>query len=280
MTIFKTTKELTAYLNEKKNAGIQIGFVPTMGALHEGHLSLISQSKEQNTLTVCSIFVNPTQFNNKEDFKHYPISIEKDIDQLIRAGCDVLFLPTEKEIYPENYQPQHFDLGRLEHVLEGYYRPGHFQGVCQVVEILLSIVNPDNIYIGQKDYQQCMVITRLVGLLGKRDQIGIHIAPTVRESDGLAMSSRNRRLSDSQRTKALTIYKELTAIRASLYTAPLDQLKKESARHLEEAGFRVDYVEIANAETLEPASGTGEHLVALIAASLDNVRLIDNLSLN
>lgn len=280
MTIFKTTKELTAYLNEKKIAGIQIGFVPTMGALHEGHLSLITQSKEQNTLTVCSIFVNPTQFNNKEDFKHYPISIEKDIDQLIRAGCDVLFLPTEKEIYPENYHPRHYNLGKLEHVLEGHYRPGHFQGVCQVVEILLSIVNPDNIYIGQKDYQQCMVITRLVDLLGKSAQIGIHIAPTIRESDGLAMSSRNRRLSDGQRAKALTIYKELTALRVSLYTAPLDQLKKESTRHLEEAGFKVDYVEIANAETLEPASGTGEHLVALIAASLDNVRLIDNLSLN
>lgn len=280
MTIFKTAKELTAYLVEKKNAGVPIGFVPTMGALHEGHLSLIHQSKGQNTLTVCSIFVNPTQFNNQEDFKHYPISIEKDIEQLIKAGCDILFLPTEKEIYPQNYQSRHYNLGSLEHVLEGYYRPGHFQGVCQVVDILLSIVNPDNIYIGQKDYQQCMVITRLVDLLGKRDQIHIHIAPTVRESDGLAMSSRNRRLSGSQRTKALTIFKELISIKASLHTTPLEQLKKEAHRHLEDAGFSVDYVEIANAETLEPASGTGEHLVALIAASLDNVRLIDNLSLN
>lgn len=280
MTIFKTAKELTAYLEEKKNGGIRIGFVPTMGALHEGHLSLIDQSKKQNALTVCSIFVNPTQFNNKADFKHYPISIERDIEQLAKAGCDVLFLPTVKEIYPEGYQPPHYNLGRLENILEGHYRPGHFQGVCQVVDILLSIVNPDNIYIGQKDYQQCMVITRLVELLGKKEQIHIHIAPTVRESDGLAMSSRNRRLSDSQRAKALTIYKELMTIKASLNTQPLDRLKQESANHLKEAGFTVDYVEIANAETLEPAAGTGEHLVALIAASLDDVRLIDNLSLN
>jgi pantoate--beta-alanine ligase len=280
MIIFKTALELTAYLDEKKNAGVQIGFVPTMGALHEGHLSLIEQSKDQNALTVCSIFVNPTQFNNKEDFTHYPVSIEKDLEQLVKAGCDVLFLPAVKEIYPENYKPQHYNLGNLESILEGYYRPGHFQGVCQVVDILLSIVNPDNIYIGQKDYQQCMVITRLVDLMGKKDQIHIHIAPTVRESDGLAMSSRNRRLSQSQRAKALTIYKELTAIKASLNSQPLDQLKKESAKHLEDAGFSVDYVEIANAETLEPATGTGGHLVALIAASLDNVRLIDNLSLN
>jgi pantoate--beta-alanine ligase len=280
MTIFKTAIELTAFLEEKKNAGIQIGFVPTMGALHEGHLSLIDQSKEQNSLTVCSIFVNPTQFNNKEDFNHYPSSIERDIEQLIKVGCGVLFLPAVKEIYPENYQPKHYELGKLEDILEGHYRPGHFQGVCQVVDILLSIVKPDNIYIGQKDYQQCMVITRLVNLLGKKDQIHIHIAPTVRESDGLAMSSRNRRLSDSQRAKALTIYKELTAIKASLATKPLEQIKKLSMKHLEEAGFSVDYVEIANADTLEPATGTVEHLVALIAASLDNVRLIDNLSLN
>ena len=280
MTIFKTAKELTAYLDEKKNNGVQIGFVPTMGALHEGHLSLIAQSKEHNSLTVCSIFINPTQFNNKEDFKHYPVSLERDIEQLIKAGCDVLFLPGETEIYPTEYHPRHYDLGSLESILEGHYRPGHFQGVCQVVDILLSIVNPNNLYLGQKDYQQCMVITRLVDLLGKKDQIHINIAPTIRENDGLAMSSRNRRLSESQRAKALTIYKELIAIRSSLHSQPLDQLKKESARHLEEAGFEVDYVEIANAETLEPASGTGEHLVALVAASLDNVRLIDNLSLN
>lgn len=280
MTIFKTAKELTAYLDEKKNNGFRIGFVPTMGALHEGHLSLIAQSKEHNSLTVCSIFVNPTQFNNKEDFKHYPVSLERDIEQLIKTGCDVLFLPGEKEIYPTEYHPRHYDLGKLERILEGHYRPGHFQGVCQVVDILLSIVKPDNIYLGQKDYQQCMVITRLVDLLGKKDQIHIKIAPTIREIDGLAMSSRNRRLSESQRTKAITIYKELVAIRSSLHNQPLDQLKKESTRHLEEAGFKVDYVEIANAETLEPADGTREHLVALIAASLDNVRLIDNLSLN
>jgi pantoate--beta-alanine ligase len=280
MIIFKTADQLTGYLDKKKKAGVPIGFVPTMGALHNGHLSLIDQSREQNALTVCSIFVNPTQFNNKEDFTLYPISIEKDIEQLIHAGCDVLFLPSEKEIYPENYQPRHYDLGKLEHILEGHHRPGHFQGVCQVVDRLLAIVNPHNIYIGQKDYQQCMVIRKLVDLLGKSADIHINIAPTIREGDGLAMSSRNLRLSEVQRTKAVVIYKELTAIKEATRKLPFDQIKKAAIEHLQEVGFSVDYVEIANAETLEPASGTQEPLVALIAASLDHIRLIDNLSLN
>jgi pantoate--beta-alanine ligase len=280
MTIFKSAGQLTAYLEDQRKPGAIIGFVPTMGALHEGHISLIGQSKASNKITVCSIFVNPTQFNNKEDFNHYPITIEKDIEKLIRAGCDVLFLPAEQEIYPPNYKPIRYDLGKLENVLEGYYRPGHFQGVCQVVDRLLSIVNPHNIYIGQKDYQQCMVIKRLIETLGKSAQIHINIAPTIRENDGLAMSSRNLRLDKDQRDKALTIYKELMAIKEFLHEEPLEQLKKEAARHLEEAGFLVDYVEIANAESLEPASSNKEQLVALVAASLGNVRLIDNISLN
>lgn len=280
MIIFKTADQLTSYLEGKKKAGTTIGFAPTMGALHKGHLSLIEQSKEQNTLTVCSIFVNPTQFNNKDDFKHYPVTIEKDVEQLIKAGCDVLFLPTVKEIYPGNYQPKHYELGKLENILEGYYRPGHFQGVCQVVDRLLSIVIPDNVYIGQKDYQQCMVIKKLIDLRGDKASIHIHIAPTVRESDGLAMSSRNLRLTETQRAQALTIYKELRAIKESVHKHPLSQIKEKSLKHLQEAGFAVDYVEIANAETLEPANGTQEHLVALIAAALGNIRLIDNLSLN
>jgi pantoate--beta-alanine ligase len=149
-----------------------------------------------------------------------------------------------------------------------------------VVDRLLSIVNPHNIYIGQKDYQQCMVIKRLIELLGKSGQIQINIAPTIREKDGLAMSSRNLRLTNDQRSKALTIYTELSAIKEHLNEEPLDQLKKEAIRHLQEAGFFVDYVEIANAETLEPAANKKEQLVALIAASLGDVRLIDNISLN
>lgn len=280
MIIFKSADQLSAYLSGQRKTGESIGFVPTMGALHKGHLSLIDQSKRHNTFTVCSIFVNPTQFNNKEDFKHYPITIEKDIEQLIKSGCNVLFLPTIEEIYPPNYQPRHYELGRLEHILEGYYRPGHFQGVCQVVDRLLSITNPDNIYIGQKDYQQCMVIRRLIELLGKSAQIHINIEPTLRENDGLAMSSRNLRLTEDQRFQALAIYKELGSIKNQINTESIDYLKKAAVHHLEEAGFFVDYVEIANADSLEPASSKEEHLVALIAASLGNIRLIDNLSLN
>lgn len=280
MIIFKSADQLSAYLGEQKASGESIGFVPTMGALHNGHLSLIDQSKKHNTVTVCSIFVNPTQFNNKEDFKHYPITVEKDAEQLLKSGCDVLFLPTVEEIYPSNFQPRHYELGRLEHILEGFYRPGHFQGVCQVVDRLLSITNPDNIYIGQKDYQQCMVIRRLVELLGKSAQIHINIEPTLRETDGLAMSSRNLRLTQDQRIQALAIYKELGSIKSQINTESINQLKKDAVHHLEEAGFAVDYVEIANADSLEPASSKEEHLVALIAASLGNIRLIDNLSLN
>ena len=280
MIIFKSASQLTTYLEEQRNSGASIGFVPTMGALHQGHISLIGQSKEHNTVTVCSIFINPTQFNNKEDFKLYPITIEKDIEQLINAGCSVLFLPTEAEIYPSNYTPVFYELGKLENILEGYYRPGHFQGVCQVVDRLLSIVNPHNIYIGQKDYQQCMVIKRLIELIGKSGQIHINIAPTIRENDGLAMSSRNLRLSINQRKKALTIYTELIAIKENLHQEPIDQLIKEATRHLEEAGFSVDYVAIANADSLEPASNNKEQLVALIAAKLGSIRLIDNISLN
>jgi pantoate--beta-alanine ligase len=280
MIIFKSADQLSAYLSGQRKSGESIGFVPTMGALHRGHLSLIDQSKKHNTVTVCSIFVNPTQFNNKEDFKHYPITIEKDVEQLLKSGCDALFLPTIEEIYPPNFQPRLYELGRLEHILEGFYRPGHFQGVCQVVDRLLSITNPNNIYIGQKDYQQCMVIRRLVELLGKSTQVRINIEPTLREADGLAMSSRNLRLTQDQRIQALAIYKELGLLKSQIHTEVIDQLKKEAAHHLEEAGFAVDYVEIANADTLEPASSKDEHLVALIAASLGNIRLIDNLSLN
>jgi pantoate--beta-alanine ligase len=280
MIIFKTADKLSAYLSGQGKLGESIGFVPTMGALHRGHLSLINQSKKHNTITVCSIFVNPTQFNNKEDFKHYPITIEKDVEQLVKAGCEVLFLPTQEEIYSPNYQPRHYELGRLEHILEGFYRPGHFQGVCQVVDRLLSITNPDNIYIGQKDYQQCMVISRLIEILGKSAQIHVNIEPTLREEDGLAMSSRNLRLTQDQRVKALAIYKELGSIKDQINTESFDHLKKAAIHHLEEAGFTVDYVEIANAYSLEPAANKDEHLVALIAASLSSIRLIDNLSLN
>ena len=280
MIIFKTAGQVENYIVNRREKGEKIGFVPTMGALHAGHLSLIKQSKAENTITVCSIFINPTQFNNKDDFNHYPVTLEKDIQELLKVSCDILFIPSVEEIYPIGYKAKYYDLGRLETLLEGTHRPGHFQGVCQVVDRLLSIVLPNNIYIGQKDYQQCMVIKKLIHIIGKTDDIQINIAPTIRENDGLAMSSRNLRLSKEQRAKAVSIYKELLSLRNNLNKEGVSQLKSQSIKHLEQNGFLVDYVELANADTLEPVKDKKEPVVALIAASLDNIRLIDNLPLN
>jgi len=280
MIIFKQAKPLTEHLQKEQKAAKKIGLVPTMGALHKGHLSLIKSSKLSNDITVCSIFVNPTQFNNSEDFKHYPITIEKDIEQLIIAGCDVLFLPGVEEVYPPGYQKKHYNLGSIENSLEGFYRPGHFQGVCQVVDRLLQIINPDNLYMGQKDFQQCMIIKKLLELTGKDKIIRLNISPTIRENDGLAMSSRNLRLNDTEKILATSIYKELTAIKNNFHLKPLHSLIQMAKDHLQEKNFAVDYVEIANMQDLNPAKNSEEPSVALIAASIGNVRLIDNLILN
>lgn len=280
MIIFKQAKQLTQHLEQQRKNDKKTGFVPTMGALHKGHLSLIEASKPANGLTVCSIFVNPTQFNNPEDFKHYPITIEKDIEQLITAGCDILFLPPVEEIYPPGHEKKQFDLGAIENRLEGFYRPGHFQGVCEVVDKMLEIINPDNLYMGQKDFQQCMVVKKLLELTGKDERIRLNIIPTMREADGLAMSSRNLRLNSAEKNTATAIYKELALIKANFHSQPFDQLKQSAKVHLEDKGFVVDYVEIANRNDLAPAINSGEPCVALIAATLGQIRLIDNLLLN
>jgi pantoate--beta-alanine ligase len=278
MILYKQAKPLTNYLTEQKETGTAIGFVPTMGALHQGHLSLLAQAKKEGDLVVCSIFVNPTQFNNPDDFNKYPITIEKDIELLIANGCDVLFLPPVEEIYPAGYKAKHYDLGDLETVLEGHYRPGHFQGVCQVIDRLLEIVNPSRLYLGQKDYQQCQVIQRLLSLTG-RTELSLVIAPTIREQDGLAMSSRNLRLTKEQRAKAPALFKELSQAKKELVLKPIDQIKSMAIQHLSQEGFKVDYFEIADAKSLTPATDTAKPSVALVAAYLDDVRLIDNLEL-
>lgn len=280
MIIFKKAGELSQYLGRQKDKGKKIGFVPTMGALHEGHLSLIDAARKENDLTVCSIFINPTQFNNPDDFRHYPVNLENDIRQLIGCGTDALFLPPTSEIYPKGFQPKHFELGALEQVLEGHFRPGHFQGVCQVVERLLDIIQPHRLYLGQKDFQQCMVIARLLKLTGKADNIQISIIPTRREPDGLAMSSRNLRLNEKERKNAVHIYKQLSHIKENIHSETLPALKQKAIEELQKQGFIVDYVEIANQDDLTPATSNSVPLVALAAASLGKVRLIDNLLLN
>jgi pantoate--beta-alanine ligase len=279
MIIFKYVQPLAEYIQQQKAAGKQIGFVPTMGALHRGHIALIEQSKKATSLTVCSIFVNPTQFNNPGDYQLYPNTIEKDIEALEAAGTDILFLPSIAEMYPNGTTGlEQYDLGTLETLLEGKYRPGHFQGVCQVMNRLLTMVQAHKLFMGLKDYQQCMVVNRLLQLMQSTTEL--ITCPTVREADGLAMSSRNLRLPPGDRQKAIAIYQSLTLIKKQCSEGQNWKNSKEKAENLlTAAGFKIDYVELADATTLQPVDtcSSGQPRVALIAAFLGDVRLIDNM---
>ena len=280
MIIFKKSADITDFLAEKGKTGCLTGFIPTMGALHQGHISLVQNSIRSGDLTVCSIFVNPAQFNDRKDFEKYPSTIEKDIDLLEKAGCNLLFLPDLTEIYPtgiKNEQP--YQLGYLETVLEGKFRPGHFQGVCQAVNRLLSVIHPHRLYLGQKDYQQCLVIKKLIALTAVNTEVVI--CPTLRENDGLAMSSRNMRLTERERKKAVLLYESLLFIKNEVRTGYLEDLKERIKQYLTAEGFKVDYVEIADTRTLElQETWDGKMpLVALVAAFLNEVRLIDNILL-
>lgn len=283
MILFKKAIDLHKHIEEQREKGEKIIFVPTMGALHEGHAFLVKQAKMDQAIVIASIFVNPAQFNDPADFKKYPVTIDKDILLLETIGCDILFLPSVQEIYPDGLRSKtHYDLGHLENILEGKYRPGHFQGVCAVMDRLLNIVKPDILFIGQKDYQQCMVIKRLTELIGLSREIVINIAPTQREDDGLAMSSRNTRLDNKSRTKAPAIYKTLFSIKDNLQPGNLDNIKSSATTSLTKQGFKVDYIEIANANDLTIVNTWDgkQKIVALAAAFLEDVRLIDNILLN
>lgn len=282
MVIFKRVTELQEFLSKKRVQGLAIAFVPTMGALHYGHLSLIEKARSNGSFTVCSIFLNPTQFNNPDDFSKYPVSTDADVSLLLKAQCDVLFLPHVNEIYPNGAASiATFDFGFLDTILEGAQRPGHFKGVGQVVARLLDIVNPDSLYLGQKDYQQCMVIKRLAALLGL-ERLQIVICPTLREPDGLAMSSRNRRLCDPQRALAALLYQCLVSVQSKKGVAPFAVVQKECFELMLAKGIEPEYLELANTETLELYTeyAVGTQQVALIAARIGNIRLIDNLLLN
>jgi pantoate--beta-alanine ligase len=281
MILFKTAEDLTKYLSTKRKTAHSIGFVPTLGALHAGHISLIENSKNKHSVTVASIFVNPTQFNDAKDFAKYPVTIEQDIVMLEKAGCDVLFLPGIAEIYPAGTTGlAHFEIGRLETILEGKYRPGHFQGVCQVMDRLLKIVMPGTLFLGQKDYQQCMVISQLIRLQGLPTEVSV--VPTLREASGLAMSSRNMRLSETGKQNAVAIYRSLLFLREHLRKGDITSYKMEAANMIKAAGFeKIDYAEIADAVTLETVdTWNGEQaVVGLVAAFIEGVRLIDNIRL-
>ena len=278
MYLFKQRAALRDYLEQEKKAGKRVGFVPTMGALHEGHISLIETASAAADVVVCSIFVNPTQFNDPKDFEKYPITINEDILKLTAAGAHVLFLPGVAEMYPEgvNAQHPHYDFGYVETVLEGAHRPHHFQGVGIIVHKLLDIVQPDSLFMGQKDFQQCMIVKRLLEITGNAAEL--HICPTLRETDGLAMSSRNMRLTAEQRQTATQISRTLSEIKENARLHSFEILKENARQQLQNTGFQVDYIEIANAgnlailETAIPGP-----MVVLAAAKLGDIRLIDNM---
>ena len=279
MILFKRPDDLINFIQKKRKSLIKIGFVPTMGALHQGHISLIEKSKSENELTICSIFINPTQFNNPNDFAKYPVTIDADIEQLELNGCDILFMPSVADIYPENFQKINFELGYLDTILEGKHRAGHFQGVCLVVKRLLEIVQCDIMYLGQKDYQQCMVLKKMV--LDLMIPVEIKISPTIREENGLAMSSRNKRLNGIEKANAFVIYEVLIFLKANIFEISIPTLLKTSEIKLTANGFKVDYIEITD-EILNPiTSAEKKHtIVALIAVSIGDIRLIDNMIIN
>ena len=281
MIIFKHPKDLQSYIQNGAIDPNSIGFVPTMGALHKGHISLIQTARVENSLVVASIFVNPTQFTDQLDFEKYPSTIESDILKLENSGCDILFLPSVADIYPNGITAnQQYNLGQLDTTLEGKYRPGHFQGVCQIVHLLLQIISPGKLYLGQKDYQQCLVIKKMISLL--HIDTSVIICPTQREPDGLAMSSRNVRLTTIEREKANYIFKMLNYINENRKIENLENLQQIVQNKLTEQGFKVEYVAIADQLTLETIQFRDNQStpVALIAAYINQVRLIDNLILN
>lgn len=280
MFVFKKVSDLTNYLDQARATGKEIGFVPTMGALHQGHIALIDAAAAGTDLVVCSIFVNPAQFNEPEDLKKYPRPIEQDLALLEAAGCAAVFLPSIEEVYPAGLPViADLDIGYLDTVLEGSARPGHFQGVVAVVRRLLSIVQPGKLYLGQKDVQQCMVIKQLVAV--EHIPVDLEVVPTRREADGLAMSSRNTRLTEPQRVIAGVIYQCLVSIQVKQHTLPFSVVQKECTELLEKKGFKVDYLLLADAGTLELLADfdAGREMVAVVAVYLGEVRLIDNLVL-
>ncbi len=268
------------FIAQAQKNGHRIGFVPTMGALHDGHLALVKQAADQCEVVVCSIFVNPTQFNDPADLEKYPRPITNDIEMLHRVGCDVLYLPDVEDIYPPELETTlRLKPGALAEVMEGEFRPGHFDGVMQVVKRLLDLVTPDVLVMGQKDYQQVAVIRYMIQKL--RLPVTLFVAETVRESDGLAKSSRNVRLTKKWRSIAPVIYQTLSDTRDKMGRMAPKQLAEAGFHALEEAGLRPEYYRIVDGTTLLDIEKAEKHteIVACTAAWAGEVRLIDNMNL-
>ena len=275
LKIFTSKQELSGHLDKLKGQGKSIGFVPTMGALHMGHLSLIEIAKRLTDVVVCSIFVNPTQFNDPKDLELYPRPIETDTIKLQEANCDILFLPSAAEMY-DGTEAWHIDLGYIETILEGRFRPGHYQGVTQIVKKLFDLVLPDKAFFGQKDFQQVKVISKMIEIY--KMPVEIVTCPILRENDGLAMSSRNIHLSGTERNQALALSQALLITRDNALLKPLDDIKAKAEEYINNSdGIELEYFEICDADTLLPATDTSTSLIALVAAKVGKTRLIDNI---
>jgi pantoate--beta-alanine ligase len=279
MKILRTLDELNNLTNSEYYKKSSVGFVPTMGALHQGHGSLISKSRAENQIVICSIFVNPTQFNKVEDLEKYPKKELEDITLLESLECDYLFMPSTDEIY-KNYNFSGIELNELEHVMEGKFRPGHFQGVCQIVYRLFELVNPTKAYFGLKDFQQVAVIKHMTNHF--HFPIEIIACPTIREENGLAMSSRNLRLSNTEKENALIIYKTLEFIKKNIVEMDsISNLKKEAITLFNTGKLKLEYLEIVDQDTLTLKSDIEKsNLVICIAAYSGEIRLIDNMILS
>jgi len=280
LKVARSIAELNLILDPFRAKKAPVGFVPTMGALHEGHLSLITRAKTDNAVVVCSIFVNPTQFNDPKDLERYPRPIEEDKRMLESAGCDVLFLPTVEEMYPDDdYSTLKDDFGTLDKVMEGISRPGHFAGMITIVNKLFMAVMPQNAYFGQKDFQQLSIVKRFIEM--HHVPINIIACPIVREADGLAMSSRNRLLNPEERKRAVLISKTLFKVKDMWGKTPIADIKKFVENEFTGDGYlKLIYFEIADTKTLQPVTDTTKPAVACVAVFDGKIRLIDNVLLN
>lgn len=279
MYIFKTVQDLQHHIHANKKQAKRIGFVPTMGALHRGHLNLVQRAFDDCDIVICSIFVNPTQFGDPEDLTKYPRPIESDIEKLEAIGCSVLFLPAVAEVYPKDLVSPSVDLKGLDTHMEGAHRPGHFEGVVQVILRFLDILQPDYLYMGQKDYQQFAVIKYVLQLLQLSTQLVC--VPIVREEDGLAMSSRNIRLSTEGRQKASLISKMLFEAKEQALSMSLEEVKKRALAFIEQHQLELDYFTIIDGDSLESIDSFDKAttVTACTTVRIDGVRLLDNIIL-
>ena len=280
MEILRNRQSLSDYIAAVKKEGKKIGFAPTMGALHDGHMSLYKEARKDNDIVISSVFVNPTQFNNPDDLKKYPRTEENDIAMLEKAGVDAVYIPTVEDIYPAKAESKHYDFGCIENEMEGKFRPGHFDGVGTVVSELFRQVQPDNVYFGEKDYQQLAIIKKLVEI--EKFPIKIHGVPIYRAENGLALSSRNARLSEEERNGATLIYKTLVKVNEWFRVISIPEIKKRVEEIFEQSDYELEYFLIADEETLKETDFfyKDKNYRAFIVVFVGEVRLIDNMHMD